>query len=63
MRDLVIIGGGAAGLSAALYALGKGIDTVTIYEDVGGKAGTQTPLRTWAYSRPAMSPRRLPSRC
>src|SRR5689334_23184218 len=44
MRDLVIVGGGAAGLSAALYALGKGLDTVTIYEDVGGKAGTQQQL-------------------
>lgn len=44
MHDLVIIGGGAAGLSAALYALGKGLDAVTIYEDVGGKAGTQQQL-------------------
>ena len=44
MHDLVIIGGGAAGLSAALYALGKGLDAVTIYEDVGGKAGTQQLL-------------------
>ena len=44
MHDLVIIGGGAAGLSAALYALGKGLDAVTIYEDIGGKAGTQQQL-------------------
>lgn len=44
MHDLVIIGGGAAGLSAALYALGKGLDAVTVYEDVGGKAGTQQQL-------------------
>jgi len=44
MHDLIIIGGGAAGLSAALYALGKGLDAVTIYEDVGGKAGTQQQL-------------------
>jgi thioredoxin reductase (NADPH) len=44
MHDLVIIGGGAAGLSAALYALGKGLDTITIYEEVGGKAGTQQQL-------------------
>jgi thioredoxin reductase len=43
MHELVIIGG-AAGLSAALYALGKGLDAVTIYEDVGGKAGTQQQL-------------------
>jgi len=44
MHDLVIIGGGAAGLSAALFALGKGLDAVTIYEDVGGKAGMQQQL-------------------
>ncbi len=44
MHELVMIGGGAAGLSAALYALGKGLDAVTIYEDVGGKAGTQQQL-------------------
>jgi len=44
MHEFVIIGGGAAGLSAALYALGKGLDTVAIYEDVGGKAGTQQQL-------------------
>src|SRR5690242_10234905 len=44
MHDLIIIGGGAAGMSAALFALGKGLDTVTIYEEVGGKAGTQQQL-------------------
>jgi thioredoxin reductase (NADPH) len=41
MYDLIIIGGGAAGLSAAVYALGKQLDVVAIYEQVGGKAGTQ----------------------
>ncbi len=41
MRDLIIIGSGAAGLSAAVFALGKQLDVVAIYEDVGGKAGTQ----------------------
>jgi thioredoxin reductase len=44
MHDLIIIGGGAAGMAAALYALGKGLDSVTIYEEVGGKAGTQQQL-------------------
>lgn len=44
MHDLAIIGGGAAGMSAALYALGKGLDIVAIYEEVGGKAGTQQQL-------------------
>ena len=39
MRDLIIIGGGAAGLSAAMYALGKQLDFLIIYETFG-KAGT-----------------------
>jgi len=44
MRDLIIIGSGAAGLSAAIFALGKQLDVAAIYEDVGGKAGTQQQL-------------------
>jgi thioredoxin reductase (NADPH) len=45
MRDIIIIGGGAAGLSAALYALGKRLDTAAIYEEVGGKAGAQQHIQ------------------
>src|SRR5690349_1365351 len=37
--DLVIIGGGPAGLAAAVYALGKRLNFLVIYEDLGGKAG------------------------
>ena len=44
MYDLIIIGGGAAGLSAAMYALGKQLDFLAIYEDIGGKAGTPQHL-------------------
>jgi thioredoxin reductase len=44
MYDLIIIGGGAAGLSAAMYALGKQLNFVAIYEDIGGKAGTRQQL-------------------
>jgi thioredoxin reductase (NADPH) len=44
MHDLIIIGGGAAGLSAAMYALGKQLDFLMIYEDIGGKAGTRQYL-------------------
>jgi thioredoxin reductase len=39
--QLIIIGGGAAALAAADYALDKQLAVVAIYEDVGGKAGTQ----------------------
>src|SRR4029079_15347441 len=44
MYDLIIIGGGAAGLSAATYALGKQLDVLLIYDDIGGKAGTRQRL-------------------
>lgn len=44
MHDLIIIGSGAAGVSAALFALVKQLDAVAIYEDVGGKAGTQQQI-------------------
>lgn len=44
MRDLIIIGGGAAGFAAALYALDKRLDVLQICEEAGGKAGTQQHL-------------------
>ncbi len=44
MRELIIIGGGAAALSAGMYALGKQIDFVMIYESLGGKAGWRQSL-------------------
>jgi thioredoxin reductase (NADPH) len=39
MRDVIIIGGGAAGLTAALYALDKRLDVLLISQAIGGKAG------------------------
>jgi thioredoxin reductase (NADPH) len=44
MYDMIILGGGAAGLAAAAYALNKQLDVVLITEDLGGKAGTQQQL-------------------
>lgn len=37
MYDLIIIGGGPAGLTAAVYALHKRLETLLISEDLGGK--------------------------
>jgi len=45
MYDLIIIGGGPAALSAAVYALGKQLNVLVVYESLGGKAGTQQYLR------------------
>ena len=45
MHDLIIVGGGAAALSAAAYAFGKQLDAVMIYVQLGGKAGTQQHLQ------------------
>lgn len=39
MYDLIIIGGGPAAMAAAFYAVGKQLNVVTIYEDLGGKIG------------------------
>jgi thioredoxin reductase len=44
MHDLLILGGGAAAQAAALYALGKQLDTVMIYEHLGGKSGWRQNL-------------------
>lgn len=44
MRDVIIVGGGAAGLSAATYALGKQLNFLVIYENLGGKAGQRQIL-------------------
>jgi NADH-dependent peroxiredoxin subunit F len=37
MLDLIIVGGGPAGLTAAVYALNKRLETVLLSEDLGGK--------------------------
>jgi thioredoxin reductase len=51
MHDIIILGGGAAGLAAAAYGLNKQLDVVLIAEEIGGKAGTQQRLRGQAGSR------------
>jgi thioredoxin reductase len=39
MHDLIVIGGGPAGLAATTYALAKGLDVVLIGTTLGGRAG------------------------
>lgn len=45
MYDLIIIGGGPAGLTAAAYALNKRIETLLISEDLGGKVNYRLQLK------------------
>jgi thioredoxin reductase len=45
MYDLIIIGGGPAGLTAAAYGIRKRLDVLLISEDLGGKAQYHLSLR------------------
>ncbi len=47
MHDLIIVGGGPAGMSAALYAKRQGIDFLLITETVGGLANYVPSLRSY----------------
>lgn len=48
MHDVIIVGGGAAGLSAATYALGKRLNFLIICEELGGKAAWNQRLEDQA---------------
>lgn len=45
MLDLIIVGGGPAGLTAAVYALNKRLDSLLISEELGGKTAYQFNLK------------------
>lgn len=45
MHDLIIIGAGPAGLTAAAYAVNKRLQTLVISEDLGGKINHRIQLR------------------
>jgi thioredoxin reductase len=44
MHDLIILGGGPAGLTAAIYALRKRLDVLLITRDLGGKTNYRLQL-------------------
>jgi thioredoxin-disulfide reductase len=47
MYDLIIIGGGPAGVTAGIYGVRKGLKTVVITKDFVGQAGTATVVENW----------------
>ena len=44
MNDLIIIGGGPAGLTAAVYAIRKRLEVLLLYKDLGGKTNYRLAL-------------------
>jgi NADH-dependent peroxiredoxin subunit F len=44
MHDLIILGGGPAGLTAAIYAIRKGLDVLLVTRDLGGKSNFHLQL-------------------
>ena len=47
MYDLVIIGGGPAGVGAGVYAARKKIKTLLITEEFGGQSMFSLEIRNW----------------
>lgn len=47
MYDLIIIGGGPAGASAAIYAARKQLKTVQITSEWGGQSSVSTEIQNW----------------
>ena len=47
MNDLIIIGGGPAGVSAGVYAARKYLKTVLIAEEIGGQSTVSDGIQNW----------------
>lgn len=45
--DVTIVGGGAAGLTAALYAARRGLSVVVLSQDIGGQASTTGTIENY----------------
>ena len=51
MNDLVIIGGGPAGVAGAVYAARKRLKTVLIAEEIGGQSVVSSGIENWIGTR------------
>lgn len=47
MYDLIIVGGGPAGVSAAVYAARKRLKTLMVLEEWGGQSGVSSDIQNW----------------
>ncbi|MBU0732496.1 FAD-dependent oxidoreductase [Patescibacteria group bacterium] len=47
MKDVIIVGGGPAGLTAALYTSRRTLDTVVIAKDLGGQMATTNEIENY----------------
>ena len=47
MHDLIIIGGGPAGVAAGVYAARKRLSTVLITEEIGGQSVVSSSIENW----------------
>lgn len=47
MHDLIIIGGGPAGVTAGIYGFRKGLKTLLVTKDFVGQAGNATVVENW----------------
>ena len=51
MSDLIIIGGGPAGVAGAVYAARKRLQTVLIAEEIGGQSVVSSGIENWIGTR------------
>lgn len=47
MKDLIIIGGGPAGIAASVYAARKCLSTVLVAEEIGGQSTVSEGIENW----------------
>ena len=47
MHDLLIIGGGPAGIAAAVYAARKQLKTILVTEEIGGQSVVSEGIENW----------------
>src|SRR3989344_8351166 len=47
MHDLIIVGGGPAGVAAAVYAARKRLKTVLVTEEWGGQSNVSVDVQNW----------------